>query len=156
KGLKAEVKMSASNAKAGAIFVVGEGTSDADITGTYAGAKFPLFASKGAPCYAVTAKGSDKPAKCVGKGFLYMIVTNQGKSTVTFKGTPAVTISGKLPGTKRCEIDGLVSAGAKGKFGWAMLPIYGVPKAGSVAFASAPSTLAFKSGSAYIFGYSCE
>jgi hypothetical protein len=152
KGLGLTLGFSKNDGKKAAI-VVGEGTSSSDITGTYQNTKFIDYGT----VQCATLKG--KAAKCPGKAFLYVLLANASKSTVTFSALPSATITntGAFPG-KSCAaiLMGFTSSGIPA--GWYLLPGSVKPKGHTVSFPapSLGSTFPFSSGSFTVLGFTCK
>jgi hypothetical protein len=151
KGLGLTLGLSKSNAN-NATFILGEGTSSADITGTFKNTKFPDYGT--VPC--VTLQG--KTAKCIGKAFLYLLVANTSKNTVTFAGLPSATITntGKFPGTKQCGVAGLGFTSSGVAAGWFLLPSNAKPAGNKIAFPAQTSQFTFSAGSFTVLGFTCK
>lgn len=144
-----------SNAKKTYKLIVGDGTSDANITGTYQGKKFPTYGSKGFKCYNVE---TGKAEKCAGKGVVYFVLANASaaKTAVTFTGTPGLAVSGKtFPGAV-CYLDEMLFAKSTyAPAGWGITPIKAAVSGGTVTLPSAPEQFTFPAGSILVLGMHC-
>lgn len=123
------------NAPANTKFVIGDGTSSADIRGTLNGAPFPIYGK--VPCYDIV-KAAIVP--CPGQAIVYNLVLNGSSNTVNFSGTPkiVVTYTGLSDYTK-CQLD--ILAHSASQYVWALLPVYATPDTSS---SSSPATAIFK------------
>lgn len=151
KGLTLTLGFTKSNA-ANAVFLLGEGTSSADITGAFAKTKFPDYGT--VPC--VTTAG--KTAKCIGKAFLYLLVANASTVAVTFQSLPSATITttGAFPGTKKCGVAGMGFSSTGIPAGWFLLPANAKPAGTKVAFPAAKGSFSFNPQTFTVLGFTCE
>jgi hypothetical protein len=133
-------------------FILGEGTSSKDITGSFAGEKFPTYGS--VPCY--TIKG--KVATCTGKAFLYVFVANAGANTVTFPGVPgaSVTTTGAFPGTKSCSAVQIANDKTGKPVGWYLLPGSVKPTATKVSVKGFKGAFSFPTHTFTVVGFTCQ
>ena len=155
KGLKLTLGFPKSNA-ANAAFLIGDGTSSADITGVFvtktAKTKFIDYGT--VPC--VDAKGN--PTKCVGKAFLYVLLANASSSTVNFANLPTATIttSGQFPGTKKCGVIAMGFDQNSNPAGWFLLGANAKPQGNKVSLPAPKGAFRFDSGTFTILGYTCQ
>jgi hypothetical protein len=153
KGITVTLAVPKSNAAKGTDFLVGDGTSSTDITGTFQGTKFINFGK--VPCVSIT---TFKTVKCVGTAFLYTLVANASKATVVLKSLPGATLlSAKFPGSKSCSAAQIAftSSGVPG--GWFLLPGSGKPAKGSVTipgYAAKPFSMAANSFT--VLAFTCQ
>jgi hypothetical protein len=134
-------------------FILGEGTSSKDITGTYSGSKFPDYGS--VPCY--TTKG--KTAKCTGKGFLYLFVANAATTgSVTFPSVPgaSITTTGSFPGTKSCSATQLAFTSSGQVAGWYLPTGSAKPAGKTVSVPGFKGAFAFKAHTFSVVGFTCQ
>ena len=153
-GIRLYIQFPQNNAPKNDTFVIGAGTSDANITGTFDGIAFPLYGSKGYPCYRYN---TTTKTPCVGKGLVYAAIVNKGKAAVTFQKTPSVTIiASKFYGTK-CTLDQLVDNGNGVILGWEITPLSAAPSRKKLVIPSASIPLVIAQGQKfYTFAISCK
>jgi hypothetical protein len=155
KGLKLTLGFPKSDA-ANAVFLVGDGTSSADITGQFvtktAKTKFIDYGT--VPC--VNLKG--KETKCVGKAFLYVLLANASSSTVDFPNLPTATIttSGQFPGTKKCGVIGMGFDQNGDPAGRYILGANATPQGNKVSLPAPQGKFTFGSNNFTILGYICQ
>jgi hypothetical protein len=103
KHIDATLVLPTNDARANAEFLLGEGTSRADITGTYDGKRFPEYGTT--KCI---RSSTGKTLPCYGKPLVYLLFYNAGRSTVTFDQHTgfAFTISAKTFPGKACQLNG--------------------------------------------------
>jgi hypothetical protein len=155
KGLALIVGFGKSNAN-GSSFLLADGTSSTDITGTMGSAKvaFPNYGGK-TPCYTLQGKATKCPA---GSGVLYFLVANAGANPVAFKALPGVKItsSGAFPAKKSCTMVAM-AFGSTGPGGWFLLPSTAKPGGTSVQLPAAPVGFTFSpNGGNAILGVACN
>lgn len=149
KGIKATMILPTNNAGKNDLFVVAEGTSDKDITGTYAGKKFPVFGSL--PCY---ESSTGKRIACYGKPLVYVLFYNKSDASVTFDNKTGLRFNisaAKFPG-KVCQI-----AGLDGVKAWYEYQVYGTVKDGKSTYDFDPQgALVFNPNVFELFAFSCK
>ena len=155
KGLKLTLGFPKSDA-ANAVFLVGDGTSSADITGVFvtktAKTKFIDYGT--VPC--VTS--AFKPAKCNGKAFLYVFLANASSSAVNFPNLPTATIttSGQFPGTKKCGVIAMGFDQNSNPAGWILTGTKATPQGNKVSLPAPKGAFPFASQSFTVLGYTCQ
>jgi hypothetical protein len=130
KGITMKVTTGTTGATKAVPFIVGNGTSKTDITGTNNGKAFPFMSAKPGNC--ITVVGSQGNAATCPTPFVYFEEINDSKTNVTIPDWPSSTISntGKYPG-KTCTLAIMVST-KSGAMYWDLLPITGKVSGSSV------------------------
>jgi hypothetical protein len=153
KGISLSFGVKKNNApSAGVAFLIGEGTSSADITGTFNDTKFPNYAATNVPC--LTPAGNATP--CIGKAVVYALILNTTSTFVSFPSLPSSVVKAAAVGTKQCHLIalGFKSGGIAGE--WFHLPSTGVPKNGSVSMKAPKGELVFTPQSFTVLGWACK
>ncbi|HTA37626.1 MAG TPA: choice-of-anchor tandem repeat GloVer-containing protein [Candidatus Acidoferrales bacterium] len=114
-------------------FIVAEGTSDKDITGTVGGKPFPFYGTVGCETF------QSYSIPCNGKAFLYLSVSNASDVETFFHalGPFVITNQNGFPGA-HCEISQLLTVSGKSK--WQQLDLVADPRNGTLSF---PASTAF-------------
>jgi hypothetical protein len=155
KGLALTVGFGKSNAN-GATFLLADGTSSADITGTMGKGKvpFPNYGGK-TPCFSLQ---TGKQTKCApGSGVMYFVAVNTAANAVTFKTLPGVKITstGAFPAKKSCTMI-VMAFSPNGPGGWFLLPSTAKPSGSSVQLPPVQSPFTFNPNGNVILGAACN
>jgi len=130
-------------------FVTGDGTSDADITGTFETKAFPVYGSIG--CASIFGG----PMPCPGKALLYTVIENAGSVTIGFNATPGFTITnpGSFHGTN-CQV--ILLKETSGGFVWLRLDSYGKLKQNTLTFKPLTAAVQYAPHSKAVFSFICN
>jgi hypothetical protein len=149
KGVGSVVSFGPNNAPGKVGFLVSDGTSSKDITGTFNSLKFPDFGT--VPCVSL----AQKIVKCVGTPFFYTFAGNFSKSAVAFAALPgAVITDAKFPG-KTCG-QGEVAFNSAGQAAWFILPGAVKPKGGKATFPGFKNKFTFNPNGFTVIAYYCH
>ena len=149
-GYRLQIQFPKNNAKSGDMVIVGDGTSDLNITGKVQGQKFPLYGS--VPCISATGTSTT----CAGKGVLYVEILNTSADAIKFASLPTVTLQGpkKLGTYKQCQIDALKTS--SGKPAWFQLPVTAAPSGTQLTFPAYNVAVTLPATSGLFAAVSCQ
>jgi hypothetical protein len=130
-------------------FVVGDGTSDKDITGTFENYKFPIYGT--VQCW----NQNNSQTACVGKAIVYDLVVNASQTTVSWVATPsiAITAPAALAHKKRCTLNQMTPEGGLIYF---VSSVTGKVKNGKVVLPHLKTTFALGGQIATVLAISCD
>src|SRR5262249_17953318 len=133
----------------GTTFVVGDGTSDKDITGAFESTKFPIYGT--VQCW----NQNNSQTACVGKAIVYDVVVNAGQTTVSWVASPsiAITAPNALAHKKRCTLNQMTPEGG---FIYQVSTVTGKVKNGKVVLPHFKTTFTVGGQIATILAISCE
>jgi hypothetical protein len=127
--------------------VTAEGIGKSDITGTFSGKTFPLY---GSDC----VNASSSATTCTGKAIVYDILVNISANSVTFTGSPSITLTAPTPlkHKKKCTLNQWNGVGSQ----YLVTPVTGNIKKGKVTLPVYPSSFHLNTHTVDTFAISCS